>query len=124
MLGLLKKQFSSSRKNIDEDIVSIDLNEENNYENLKNKFVAGCQEKGIPDESYKKVIIEIDKRIQNRDGKYKLDLANCNLSDDVFGILVNVLRIEPYLLLKLTISNNKLLTNASLNNLLDMIKMY
>ena len=122
MLGLLKKQFSSSRKNIDEDIVRIDLNEENNYENLKNKFVAGCQEKGIPDESYKKVIIEIDKRIKNRDGKYKLDLANCNLSDDVFGILVNVLRIEPYLLLKLTISNNKLLTNASLNNLLDMIK--
>ena len=120
MLGLLKKQFSSGKQFVDEE--STKQNDENSYENIKSKFVALCEEKGIANDSYKRVIIEIDKRIKNRDYKYKLDLTNCNLTDDLFEIVISVLSAEPYLLLKLNINNNKLLTNTSLSKLLALIK--
>ena len=120
MLGLLKKQFSSGKQFVDEE--STKQNDENSYENIKSKFVALCEEEGIANDSYKRVIIEIDKRIKNRDYKYKLDLTNCNLTDDLFEIVISVLSAEPYLLLKLNINNNKLLTNTSLTKLLALVK--
>ncbi len=124
MLGLLKKQFSSGRQFVDEDSTkeNHENSYENGYENIKSKIVALCEEKSISNESYKRVIVEIDKRIKNKDYKYKLDLTNCNLTDDLFEIVISVLSVEPYLLLKLNINNNKLLTNASLSKLLTLIK--